>query len=88
VSQHLTSACCLPSLGTDPCIPLVSPSHSAILFDVQKLLLHARQAAMGMAKLDPVAESIGIELHTLNVSSPSFDASLLAFVFFRLCFLF
>lgn len=42
---------------------------------------------MGMAKLDPVAESIGIELHTLNVSSPPFDASLWAFITFRLCFL-
>ncbi|KAL7412501.1 inhibitor of apoptosis-promoting Bax1-domain-containing protein [Mrakia frigida] len=40
---------------------------AAILMDVQKLLLHARQAAQGLVKLDPVGESIGIELHTLNI---------------------
>lgn len=41
---------------------------AAILFDCQKILLHARQAAMGgAAPLDPVAESISVELHVINI---------------------
>ena len=43
--------------------------------DVQRLLLHARQAAQGLVKLDPVGESIGIELHTVRFTFGFFSCS-------------
>lgn len=38
-----------------------------ILYDTQKILAHARMAAIGRHKADPVGESISLELDTLNM---------------------
>ncbi|KAI9717586.1 MAG: hypothetical protein M1828_007147 [Chrysothrix sp. TS-e1954] len=37
------------------------------LYDIQKILNHARAAEMGMMKRDPVNESIGLELDFINI---------------------
>ena len=37
------------------------------LYDVQKVLAHARMAQMGLIKKDPVNESISLELDFLNI---------------------
>ena len=37
------------------------------LYDVQKVLMHARQAERGLIPKDAVNESIGLELDFLNI---------------------
>lgn len=37
------------------------------LYDVQKVLMHARMAERGLMRLDPVNESISLELDFLNI---------------------
>jgi len=37
------------------------------LYDVQKILHHARQAEMGLRKADPVNESVSLELDFINL---------------------
>ena len=41
------------------------------LYDVQKVLNHARQAQMGLIKKDTVNESVSLELDFINVSLPA-----------------
>lgn len=38
-----------------------------ILYDTQKVLAHARMAAEGRMKADPVSESLSLELDTINI---------------------
>lgn len=40
------------------------------LYDVQKVMAHARQAEMGLIKKDTVNESIHLELDFINASLP------------------
>jgi len=39
----------------------------AILYDVQKVLYHARMVALGRMQADPINESIGLELNAINI---------------------
>jgi len=38
-----------------------------VLYDTQKILLHARMAEQGLMKADPVNESISLELDMINI---------------------
>jgi FtsH-binding integral membrane protein len=38
-----------------------------ILYDVQKILAHARMAAEGRIKADPVGESLSLEPDSINI---------------------